>query len=56
MSAEERPTTDLARDVEEAADIRVTIQTGLLGGLLGIGLIVLVIAGLGFVFLRYGRR
>ena len=39
-----------------SADIRVTIQTGLLGGLLGIGLIVLVIAGLGFVFLRYGRR
>ncbi len=39
-----------------AADIRVTIQTGLLGGAIGIGLIALVLAGLGWVFLRYGRR
>ena len=37
-------------------DIRVTIQTGLLGGVIGIALIVLVIAGLGWIFLRYGRR
>lgn len=39
-----------------AAEIRVTIQTGLLGGAIGIGLIALVLAGLGWVFLRYGRR
>lgn len=38
------------------SDIRVTIQTSLLGGLLGIGAIVLVLVGLGWVFLRYGRR
>jgi uncharacterized membrane protein len=48
-----KATSDQASD---SADIRVTIQTGLLGGVLGIGLIVLVIAGLGWVFLRYGRR
>lgn len=39
-----------------SADVRVTIQTGLLGGAIGIGLIALVLAGLGWVFLRYGRR
>jgi uncharacterized membrane protein len=48
-----RATSDQANG---SADIRVTIQTGLFGGLVGIGLIVLVIAGLGWVFLRYGRR
>ena len=45
--------SDLANS---SADIRVTIQTGLLGGAIGIGLIVLVLVGLGWVFLRYGRR
>ena len=39
-----------------SADIRVTIQTGLLGGAIGLGLILLVLVGLGWVFLRYGRR
>jgi len=48
--------TASADQASSSADIRVTIQTGLLGGLVGIGLIVLVIAGLGWVFLRYGRR
>ena len=48
--------TATADQATSSADIRVTIQTGLLGGLVGIGLIVLVIAGLGWVFLRYGRR
>jgi uncharacterized membrane protein len=48
-----RSTSELAN---ASADIRVTIQTGLLGGVFGIGLIVLVLAGLGWVFLRYGRR
>lgn len=48
-----KATSDLANS---SADIRVTIQTGLLGGAVGIGLIVLVLAGLGWVFLRYGRR
>lgn len=45
--------SDLANS---SADIRVTIQTGLLGGAIGLGLILLVLVGLGWVFLRYGRR
>ncbi|MDP9483726.1 MAG: NEW3 domain-containing protein, partial [Chloroflexota bacterium] len=48
-----KATSDLA---SSSADIRVTIQTGLLGGAIGLGLIVLVLVGLGWVFLRYGRR
>ncbi len=48
-----KATSDLA---SSAADIRVTIQTGLLGGAIGLGLIVLVLVGLGWVFFRYGRR
>lgn len=35
---------------------RVTVETSLLWGLMGIGLIVAVLAGLWFVFRRYGRR
>jgi len=38
------------------ADIRVTVETSLLWGIVGIGLIVLVIVGLAYVFRRYGRR
>jgi uncharacterized membrane protein len=48
-----KATSDLA---SSSADIRVTIQTGLLGGAIGLGLIVLVLVGLGWIFLRYGRR
>ncbi len=48
-----KATSELA---SSSADIRVTIQTGLLGGAIGLGLIVLVLVGLGWVFLRYGRR
>ena len=39
-----------------SADIRVTIQTSLLWGIVGIGLIALVLIGLWWTFQRYGRR
>ncbi len=45
-----------SEQADSSADIRVTIQTGLLGGAIGLGLIVLVLVGLGWIFLRYGRR
>ena len=48
-----RASNDLA---DGEADIRVTVETSLLWGIIGIGLIVLVIVGLGYVFRRYGRR
>jgi uncharacterized membrane protein len=35
---------------------RVTVETSLLWGLIGVALIVVVLAGLWFVFQRYGRR
>lgn len=37
-------------------DIRVTVQTSALGGVIGIGLIALVLLGLWLVFRRFGRR
>lgn len=39
-----------------STDIRVTIQTSLLWGAVGIGLIVIVLLGLWWTFRRYGRR
>jgi uncharacterized membrane protein len=46
-----------ASDVANAnADMRITIETSLLWGLVGVGLIVLVLAGLWWTFRRYGRR
>jgi len=45
--------SDLA---DAAADMRVTIETSLLWGVVGIGLIGLVLAGLWWTFRRYGRR
>lgn len=38
------------------ADMRITIETSLLWGVVGIGLIALVLAGLWWTFRRYGRR
>ncbi len=37
-------------------DIRVTVETSLVFGLVGVALIVAVLAGLAWVFQRYGRR
>jgi uncharacterized membrane protein len=48
-----RASNDLANG---SAALRVTVETSLLWGIIGIGLIVLVIVGLGYVFRRYGRR
>ena len=48
-----RATADAA---SASADIRVTIETSLLWGAVGIGLIVLVLVGLGWIFRTYGRR
>ena len=38
------------------ADIRVTIETSLLWGAVGVALIVLVLIGLWWTFRRFGRR
>jgi len=38
------------------ADVRVTIETSLIWGLIGVGLIVLVLIGLFWTFRRFGRR
>lgn len=43
-------------NAEASQDIRVTVETSLLWGLIGVALIVAVLAGLWFVFQRYGRR
>ena len=39
-----------------SVDIRVTIETSPLWGFLGLGLILVVLFGLWWVFQRYGRR
>jgi uncharacterized membrane protein len=39
-----------------STDIRVTIETSLLWGVVGLGLIALVVLGLWWTFRRYGRR
>lgn len=48
-----KATSDLA---SASADMRVTIETSLLWGVVGVGLIALVLAGLWWTFRRYGRR
>lgn len=40
----------------ERLDIRVTVETPTIWGWVGVGIIVLVIAGLAFVFMRFSRR
>lgn len=44
------------QEANASADIRVTIETSLTWALVGIALIVATLAGLGWVFSRYGRR
>lgn len=41
---------------DDTADIRFTVETSILGGLIAVGLIALVVVGLYWVFRRYGRR
>ncbi|MFC2063193.1 NEW3 domain-containing protein, partial [Chloroflexota bacterium] len=41
---------------EEPLEIRVTVETPTIWGWVGIGIIVLVIAGIAYIFMRFGRR
>ena len=45
-----------APEANASADVRVTIETSLLWGAVGIGLIVIVLVGLWLTFRRFGRR
>jgi uncharacterized repeat protein (TIGR01451 family) len=40
----------------KSADVRVTVETSVIWGIVGLAIIVLVIGGLIYVFQRYGRR
>ena len=42
--------------IDESVDIRVTVETPPIWGIVGIALIVLTLVALGWVFRRYGRR
>jgi uncharacterized repeat protein (TIGR01451 family) len=43
-------------NANDSIDLRVTVETSLLWGVVGLAVIVLVFVGLGWVFRRYGRR
>ena len=45
-----------APEANASADVRVTIETSLIWGAVGIGLIVIVLVGLWLTFRRFGRR
>jgi uncharacterized membrane protein len=45
-----------AKEANDTADVRFTVETSILGAIIGAALIVLAIAGLYWVFRRYGRR
>jgi len=45
-----------APEANDSMEIRTTVETSPIGGLLGIGVLVVVAVGLFFVFQRYGRR
>jgi uncharacterized membrane protein len=40
----------------EPLELRVTVETPTVWGWVGIGIIILVIAGIGYIFVRFGRR
>ena len=42
--------------VEETLDLRVTVETSPVWGLVGLGLIALTLGAMVWVFRRYGRR
>jgi uncharacterized membrane protein len=44
------------KQASESIDIRVTVETPTVWGWVGVGIIVLVIAGLAFIFTRFSRR
>ncbi len=41
---------------DDSAEIRFTVEAGILGGLIGIALVVAALGGLYWVFRQYGRR
>jgi uncharacterized membrane protein len=43
-------------EANDSIDLRVTVETSLLWGIVGVAIIVAVFAGLAWVFRRYGRR
>jgi uncharacterized membrane protein len=43
-------------EANDSLDLRVTVETSLLWGIVGVAIIVAVFVGLGWVFRRYGRR
>ncbi len=43
-------------DANESIDVRVTVETAPIWGIVGIGLVVLTLAGMVWIFRRYGRR
>lgn len=49
-------TASTADGTSQEFDMRVTVETGLSWGLIGIALIILTLVGLSWVFQRYGRR
>jgi uncharacterized membrane protein len=44
------------KQISDDVDIRVTVKTPTIWGWVGVGIIVLVVAGLAFVFMRFSRR
>ena len=49
-------TADATAGSTKSADVRVTVETSVIWGIVGLAIIVLVIGGLLYVFQRYGRR
>ena len=45
-----------ADEADDSIEVRVTVETSLLWGIIGIAIIIAVFVGLGWVFRRYGRR
>jgi uncharacterized membrane protein len=43
-------------EANDSVDLRVTVETSLLWGIVGVAIIVAVFVGLAWVFRRYGRR
>ena len=42
--------------VSDSADFRVTVETSMLWGVVAVAVIAALLAGIGYVFRKYGRR
>ena len=51
-----RATSTDESSAADSVDVRTTVDTSPIGLLIGIGILIVVAAGLFFVFQRYGRR